>query len=93
MLKQVQATTRILACALYLMVAACVPYNPTGADKADANDSSAVPEKPEFTDKVSACRHKCNQADLGSVCRSCCEDNGKACDKGESYSFYACLNL
>lgn len=80
-------------CALALVVAACFPYSPPGADKADAGDAGTVPEKPQCTDRVSACRHKCNQADLGLICRSCCEDTGKACDKGDDYSFNACLDL
>jgi len=79
--------------AVLVLLGGC-PYNPGGPDKGDAGyDGSTVREKPECTDKVSACRHKCNQADLGPKCRDCCIENGDRCDRNESYSFNACLDL
>lgn len=93
-MKRVQG---IIAIAVYVMLAVLVlggcPYSPPGADKADAGDRGTVPERPECTDKVSACRNKCYQADLGPACRDCCVENGDRCDRNESYSFYACLDV
>lgn len=91
--KRIQGRMVVAGYALCLVMAGCPPYTPPGADKVEASDSGTVPERPECTDRVSACRNKCYQADLGPACRSCCEDVGKACDRNESYSFNACLNL
>lgn len=40
--------------------------------------------------KAAACHHKCNVADMGPACTSCCAENGAACRADAGYSFYSC---
>jgi hypothetical protein len=98
MTKRVQGMVAVVGYAAFavLVLGGCPGWQPSGpdqGDKADAGDSGAVPERPECSDRVTSCRLNCFKADLGRRCSSCCDDNGKACDRGESYSFNACQNL
>ncbi len=66
-------------------------WKPWGSEER-AKDDGGVVERDNCTLKVSACRNSCHEADLGWACTSCCERNGKACDRDDDYSFYECPN-
>ncbi|MBK9265383.1 MAG: hypothetical protein IPM54_37060 [Polyangiaceae bacterium] len=60
----------------------------------DPDASEARPEEKEScTLKVSACNNDCHKADALKECPRCCFMNGRLCDRGEDYAFYACQNL
>lgn len=73
-----------------LLLSGCT-WNPWGNDERRTNDAG-VTEKESCTQKVSACRNTCYEADRGPICRACCVDNGERCDDGASYSFYGCAD-
>lgn len=89
--KRVQAMFVLGAYGMFVVLGGC-EWRPFGADTGDKGDAGTVAQRPACTDKVSACRNKCYQADLGWTCSNCCDRNGAACDKAEDYSFYACLD-
>lgn len=74
-----------------LMLSGGCTWNPWGNDERRTNDAG-VTEKESCTNKVSACRNTCYEADRGPVCLACCSDNGERCDNGSSYSFYGCAD-
>lgn len=80
--------TLVTSFALFNVLAGCT-WKPWGSDQDKKNDAG-VDERDECTLKVSACRNTCYEADLGRACVSCCERNGKACDRHDDYSFYEC---
>lgn len=57
-------------------------------DKGDAGTVDAAPELEHCTLKAQACGNSC--LDMGPGCAQCCRRNAAACDRGESYKFYAC---
>lgn len=67
-------------------------WSPFGTEKDHANTdkADAAPELEHCTLKLSACRNSCFKAGAGASCTNCCARNAKACDSGESYSFYSC---
>lgn len=72
-----------------LMLLGGCNWRPWGNDEGRTNDAG-VTEKEACTQKVSACRNSCYEADRGRICQACCSDNGERCDNGQSYSFYSC---
>ena len=90
--KRVPAMFVLGAYGMFVVLGGC-EWRPFGADTGDKGDAGTIQEKAECTDKLSACRNKCYQADIGWRCTRCCEQNAESCDRGESYSFNACLDL
>jgi len=93
LLKRVQAMFVVGAYGAFVVLGGCDNWRFSGADTGDKGDAGSTQEKAECTDKLAACRNKCYQADLGRPCTRCCEQNAEKCDRGESYSFNACLDL
>lgn len=75
---------------VFVMVMGGCNWKPWGSD--ERTNDAGVTEDEKCTLKVSACRNSCYEADLGWACLECCKQNGKACDRGENYSFYSCPN-
>lgn len=73
---------------LLILLSGCT-WKPWGSDEGRTNDAG-VSEKEVCTNKVSACRNTCYEADRGPGCALCCKVNGERCDNGQSYSFYLC---
>jgi hypothetical protein len=73
----------------FLILLGGCTWRPWGNDEGRTNDAG-VTEKEACTQKVSACRNTCYEADRGRTCLSCCADNGESCDRGDDYSFYGC---
>jgi hypothetical protein len=81
---------------MVLVLGGCTwsPFAPDkDKDKGDAGSTDAAAEVEHCTLKVGACNNSCYKAGAGSSCRDCCRQNGKACDNGESYSFYSCPDV
>lgn len=76
---------------IFLISGGC-DFKPIGPDTGDTSDGGAT-QKSECTNRLSSCRNNCYKADLGALCRRCCADNAAACDRGDDYSFNACLDL
>lgn len=66
-------------------IGGCVADDPAFKDDGGA-------QREVCTARVSACRDRCNEADLGLGCRICCESTGRSCDNNEDHSFNACLD-
>jgi hypothetical protein len=90
--KRVHATFVLTMYAMFVMVGGC-EWKPFDSDDGKRKDERSAPERAECTDRVTACRNKCYQADRGLTCTSCCEENGRSCDNEGSYSFSSCLDL
>ena len=73
---------------IFNALAGCT-WRPWGSDGKERDDAG-VAENDKCTLKVSACRNSCYEADLGRGCLNCCEENGKACDRNDDYSFFGC---
>jgi hypothetical protein len=73
-----------------LLLSGCT-WKPWGSDEGRTNDAG-VTEKEVCTNKVSACRNTCYEADRGRACQACCTENGEACDEDRGYSFYSCAD-
>lgn len=80
----------ITSFAMFNVLGGCT-WKPWGSDKGENRDAGVV-ELEKCTLRVSACRNTCYEADLGRACLSCCDQNVKACDRGEDYSFNDCPN-
>jgi hypothetical protein len=80
--------------AIFCIISGCsfVSGSPEQGDKGDTGAADAAPQLEHCSLKVGACTNSCYKADLGLTCRLCCARNGRSCDAGGDYQFYACLD-
>lgn len=83
----IRATVPLVSFAVFVGLGGC-SWSSSGPDQGDAG----APQREECTGRVSGCRNRCAEADLGLGCSLCCENQGLKCDMGIKYSFNDCLD-
>lgn len=78
LLGQMSVMKFVIVLAIGAIVTGCVKDEPSDEDSCDR--------------RAFACVNGCYKAGQGAACRTCCQENGKACKKNESFGFYSCLD-